>query len=103
MGIKNVKFRGRHVSKRAIFFLTTGSLALGFLIVVPFVLALGKIELPWVGYAGVFAAVVSLCGLIICARATSERDVYTSHPVAGVVVNGLTLLLYIIVYLLGMV
>ena len=53
------------------------------------------------GLASVIAAVVSLFGLIASVVAVNERDIYTAVPIAGMIVNGISLVLYIVIFVLG--
>ncbi len=103
MGIKSVKFRGRHNSWRAVLFLVTGSIAIVLFAVLSILSAIeGETRFSY-GVAGIAAALVSLIGLIVSITATQEKDVFMSVPVAGMIVNGISFLLYVIIYVLGLV
>ena len=103
MGIKSVKFRGRHNSWRAVLFLVTGSIAAALLIVLTILSAIeGEASFIY-GVIGMAAALVSLIGLIVSILATRERDVFLSVPIAGMIVNGIAFLVYVIIYVLGLV
>ena len=103
MGIEQVKFRGRHYSWRAVFFLVTGSIAIVLLIILSILSAIRNETSFTFGVIGMVEAVVSLVGLIVSIVATRERDTYLSVPIAGMVVNGIAFILYVIVYVLGLV
>ena len=93
MSIKSVKFRGRHNSRLAVLFLVTGIAAL-VLFVVLSVLSAIRGETPFsFGIAGVTAGII----------ATRERDIYMKVPIAGMIINGISMILYVIVYVLGIV
>ena len=101
MSIETVKFRGRHVSRPALTVLVTGSISIILLIVLCIVASV-KSEIPQVfGLAAMIAAVVSIFGLIMSVLSTRERDIYTSVPIAGMIVNGISIILYVIIYFLG--
>jgi Na+/melibiose symporter-like transporter len=103
MGIKSVKFRGRHNSWRAVLFLVTGSIAIVLFVVLSILSAVkGETSFSY-GVAGIAAALISLVGLIVSIAATRERDVFMSVPIAGMIVNGISFLLYVIIYVLGLV
>ncbi len=103
MGIKSVKFRGRHNSWRAVLFLVTGSLAVAALIIMSILAAIeGEAAFAY-GIVGMAAALVSVVGLIVSIIATRERDVFVSVPIAGMIVNGIAFVLYVIIYVLGLV
>ena len=103
MSIKSVKFRGRHNSWRAVLFLITGSIAIAVLITLSILSAVKGEAVFAYGVAGMAAALVSLIGLIVSIVATRERDVYVSVPIAGMIVNGIAFLMYVIIYVLGLV
>lgn len=103
MGIKSVKFRGRHVSVRALVFLITGSLAIAAFLVLAILAAVGNGAGTWFGAVGMAAAIISLVGLIVSVKAVGERDVFVSVPIAGMIVNGTAFLLYVIIYIIGLV
>lgn len=102
MGIEKVKFRGRHNSARAVLFLVTGSLTIITLIAFFIFSAVnGAVGFP-IGLVAMLCAILSLVGLIVSAKATNERDIYTLVPIIGTVVNGISLVIYIIVYVMGL-
>ena len=101
MSIKSVKFRGRHNSWRAVLFLITGSLAIILFAVLAILTAVRGGSTFSFGVMGVVAALLSLTGVIVCAFAAGERDIFVSVPIAGMIVNGVSLILYVIVYILG--
>lgn len=103
MSIETVKFRGRHISKAALAVLITGGISV-ILLIVMCIMASIRPEVPlFFGLMAMIAVVVSIFGLIISVLATKERDIYTSVPIAGMIVNGIALLLYVIIYFLGIV
>ena len=101
MSIETIKFRGRHVPKTALFMLITGGLALILLIVMIIIASVTHSESVAGGITGCIAAVLSLVGLILSAFSLYERDIYTAVPIAGMIVNGVSLLAYLIIYTLG--
>ena len=103
MSIKSVKFRGRHNSRLAVLFLVTGIAAL-VLFVVLSVLSAIRGETPFsFGIAGVTAGIISVAGVAGSVIATRERDIYMKVPIAGMIINGISMILYVIVYVLGIV
>ena len=103
MSIETVKFRGRHISPGGLTVLITGSISIIVLIVMCVISAAGGSIGEYAGIAGTIAAIASVTGLIVSVLATRERDIYTAIPIAGMIVNGVSFLLYIIVYILGVV
>ena len=101
MSIKSVKFRGRHNSWRAVLFLITGSLAIVLFAVLAILTAVRGESTFSFGVMGVVAAVLSLAGVIVCALAAGERDIFVSVPIAGMIVNGISFILYVVIYILG--
>lgn len=103
MSIEAVKFRGRHHSWRAILFLAVGSLALVAFFVMSFWAAVHEGAVFSFGIIGLIGMALSVAGIVFCAKAMSERDVFLSVPIAGIVVNGLSFLIYLIAYVVGLV
>lgn len=101
MGIETVKFRGRHVSARALVFLITGILSIIVYIVLTVVTVASGGAPAIFGTIGLLAAALSLAGVIISAKATGERDIFVSVPIAGMIVNGISFLTYVITYIVG--
>lgn len=102
MGIDSVRFRGRHVSPRSVVFLVTGSLSLIALPVLCIISAAIEDAVFALGVTGFCAGILSLIGLINSVRTFRERDIYLGISVAGMIVNGVTLVIYVIIYFLGL-
>lgn len=102
MSIKSVKFRGRHISGKSVFFLVTGSITLVMLVMLPVLSSQGLSYGAAFGIIGTICAIADLLGLIVCVVATNETDVVLKHPIAGMIVNGIAMVCYVIVYFLGM-
>lgn len=81
--------------------LVSGSLMLILFIVLVCVCAFSSSVPAWFGYLAMAACVLSLAGFIFAATAFKERDVYQSIPIAAMAVNGITFLIYVITYILG--
>ncbi len=101
MGIRSVKFRGRHNSWKALLVLVTGSLSIIAFIVMVVLSAVHNAAAPYFGTIGVISAIADLSGIIVSVMTTKERDIYMSVPIAGMVVNGFGFLMYVIVYIMG--
>ena len=101
MSIETVKFRGRHVSKPALTVLITGIISVVMLIVLCIVAAVRGDVPQFFGLMAMIAAVASLIGLIMSVISTRERDIYTTVPIAGMIVNGISFILYVIIYFMG--
>ena len=55
------------------------------------------------GTVGLFLMAAGLAGLCLALRALYERDVVHGIPVAALIVNGLLLIFYISIYIIGLV
>ena len=98
---KTVKFRGRHNSLTGMISLITGSMTIILLIALIIIAAsTGKVS-ENAGLAAVVAACVSFFGLTAAVIAVGERDIYTAGPIAGMIVNGISLILYVVIFVLG--
>ena len=101
MGIETVKFRGRHAPKGAVAAIVCGGLSIVLLIVLCMIEAFaGDVSQP-AGVIAVAATLTSAVGLAWSVVSYYERDIYTGVPIAGMIVNGLALSLYALVFILG--
>lgn len=102
MSIDSVRFRGRHVSSKSVIFLVTGALCFIALPTLCIISATkGGADLL-IGVIGFCAAILCIVGLVSSIRTFTERDIYMGIPIAGMIVNGITLVCYFIVYFLGL-
>lgn len=103
MSIESVKFRGRHHSHRAVTFLVTGIaclVAIPVLAVISAILDSGSEVIGIIGF-GLFA--MSVLGIVMSVLSLKERDIYTNDAFAGIVINSAATLVYLILYIRGMV
>lgn len=102
MGIDSVRFRGRHVSQKSVIFLVTGALCFIALPTLCIISASKGGAGILIGAIGFCAAIMCVIGLVSSIRTFKERDIYMGVPIAGMIVNGITLVCYFIVYFLGL-
>ena len=81
--------------------LIAGSAAIVLLVALSIAAAITGTVPDIAAIAAQIAAAASFFCLILAAVATGERDIYTSVPVAGMIVNGISLILYLLVFILG--
>jgi hypothetical protein len=55
-----------------------------------------------IGFMGIFCGVVSIAGFILALLALRRENIRQLFPSLGVVINGLMILLYLLVYIAGM-
>ena len=101
MSIETVKFRGRHNSPTGLVALIAGSMTVILLIALMIVASVTGNVSSIAGLAAVIAAFMNLFGLIASVLAVGEKDIYTAVPIAGMIVNGISLLMYVVVFVLG--
>ncbi|MBP5331885.1 MAG: hypothetical protein J6Y89_08555 [Lachnospiraceae bacterium] len=101
MSIETVKFRGRHISPGGLTALITGGISIIMLVVFCILASTGRTIGAFAGIVSVIAAIANILGLIVSILATRERDIYMAIPIAGMIVNGISFLLYVIIYMLG--
>ena len=87
--------------KGAVGAIVCGGLAIALLIAMCLIEAFGNAPLSFSGVAAVAAALASLVGLAWSVVSYYERDVFTGIPIAGMIVNGLSVILYAVVFFLG--
>ncbi|MCR5520833.1 MAG: hypothetical protein K6F44_02845 [Lachnospiraceae bacterium] len=103
MSIESVKFRGRHHSHRAVVFLVTGSVCLVAFIVLSVICAVTDTESELIGFFGIAGLIMSVLGIVMSVLSMKERDIYISDSVAGIAVNSVATLIYLIIYIRGMI
>ena len=101
MSIETVKFRGRHAAKGAVAAIVCGGLSVVILIVLCLIGAFADQTPQLAGVIAVSATLTSAVGLAWSVVSYYERDIYTGVPIAGMIVNGLALILYALVFILG--
>ncbi|MBP3702317.1 MAG: hypothetical protein J6I65_00890 [Lachnospiraceae bacterium] len=55
----------------------------------------------WYGYLGMITMLVAFTGLILGIRCFKEEDIYYTTPTAGVILNGLLTLCYVVLLFVG--
>ena len=98
-----LKFQGRKRSRRGVI-----SMILSFLVMAGFItasvlagIAKGKGG-EILGYLGIGSFIVSVVGFVLGIRGLKEQDILYFHPVFGLVVNGLLMVVFVSLYLIGM-
>ena len=98
----NIKFKGREHSKRGILSLLLGLLSLITFVVISFVSGVAKgkggIEL---GLIGLLCAACSVVGFLIGIKSFKEKDIYLVAPIMGLGLNGVMLIVYFCLYIVG--
>lgn len=97
-----IKFKGRKQSTRGIIGFVFGIAALvAFLVMI----ILGGVYYVTVnlafGITGIVAFALSIAGLVLGIKALNERDIFLQLPIAGVVLNGISLVIYLVLYIFG--
>jgi len=103
MSIESVKFRGRHHSHRAITFLVTGSVCFLAIPVLSIISAVNGGGGEVLGILGFVGFVMSVLGIVMSTLSLKERDIFTKDSFAGIVINSVSTLCYIILYIRGMI
>lgn len=98
----NIKFKGREHSKQGIFSMLLGLLSIITFIVISFVSGyakgMGGIEL---GVVGLVSAACSVLGFLLSIRSFKEKDIYLTAPIMGIGLNGIMLVVYFCLYIVG--
>lgn len=102
MSIKTVRFRGRHSSVMAICCMVVGILSLICLPVLQLIAATSEGATVGMGFLGAGAGLLSLIACIASIDTMNrERDIYMWQPVAGMLLNGCSFVMWLIVFTLG--
>lgn len=56
-----------------------------------------------IGIAGILLFVLSLFGFILSYKALKQRDIFYRFPMIGMITNGIMLIVFMIIYILGIV
>lgn len=98
----NIKFKGRVHSKRGIFSMLLGFAALITFVIISFISGnkrgLGGIEL---GIIGLLCMVCSVLGFILSIKSFKEKDIYLTAPVIGIALNGIMVIVFFCLYIVG--
>ena len=98
-----LKFKGRHYSVRAFVSIGHGAVSLiGYIVMAVLSEQSGGNAGFGIGVAGLFMAAVAVGGLIIGLKSLKERDIYMSFVYAGVIVNSVAFVIYLISYVIGL-
>ncbi len=98
-----LKFQGRHYSVKAFISLVAGAVALLAYIVLALVSRGYGGTAPFaVGVVGVFMAILSITGFILGALSLRERDIFYGIGIAGIVTSGISMVIYLVSYILGL-
>ena len=103
MSIESVKFRGRHHSHRAITFLVTGCVCLVAILTLAILSAVFGDVGDLFGILGFAGFAMSVLGIVMSVLSMKERDIFVKDSVAGIVINSLATLFYLILYIRGLV
>ncbi len=102
MSIESVKFRGRHHSHRAITFLVTGSVCLVSIPVLSIISIVTEGVTDIIGIMGLAGFIMSVLGIVMSFLSMKERDIYVKDSVAGIIINSVSALIYLILYIKGL-
>ena len=98
-----LKFQGRKRSKKGIASMLLALLSLAALITASVLSGMAKgAGGSFLGYIGIGALFVSVLGFLLGVRSFKQADILYFHPVFGAVLNGLLLIVYLSLYLIGM-
>lgn len=96
------KFKGRKHSIRGNFSVIIGCLVLiFFLVTIGISGSQGGNSDSWIGFAGLLSFFLSIIGFILGYIGFKEQDIYYIAPLAGVIINGLLMILYLSLYVIG--
>ncbi len=102
-GHEKYKFKGRHISVRG----TVGlALSLVLLVLSIGLLAFSAVNsfateaMAWIGIAAVILGIVNI---VNCARSLREADIYTTPPIAGIVIGFVSVIILLFSYIAGVV
>jgi hypothetical protein len=99
-----VNFTGRNHSIKGMLSLTIGIVIAMAIIILMFTSSFsGGNGGLWYGYAGFGLAFLSILGFVLGAKGCKDKDIYYTAPISGIILNGVLFLIFIILYLLGIV
>ena len=99
----NVQFRKSGSSPKAVAALLAGVLTMIVFLVLVFYSGIKEETPKAFAICGTAALVVSFIGLLVSMKCVREQDGGYKVPYAGMAVNGITFLTYIVTYILGIV
>lgn len=97
-----IKFKGRKQSVRGIIGLIFGIAAMAAFLVMIILGGVYYVNVNMVfGIIGMVSFALSIAGLVLGIKALNERDIFLQIPIAGVVINGISLIIYLVLYIFG--
>ncbi|MBO4420601.1 MAG: hypothetical protein IKW90_02055 [Lachnospiraceae bacterium] len=99
----NVQFRKSGYSAKAIAALIAGILTMIVFLILVFYSGIKEETPKAFAVCGTAALVVSFIGLLVSMKCVREQDGGYKVPYAGMAINGITFLTYIVTYILGIV
>lgn len=97
-----VNFTGRNHSVKGMLSLTIGIVIAMAIIILMFTSSFsGGNGGLWYGYAGFALSILSILGFILGIKGCKDKEIYYTAPISGIIVNGVLFLVFIILYLVG--
>jgi hypothetical protein len=98
------KFTGRSHSVKGLISLAIGIISLLTFIIISILSSFSKGNGGLIlGIIGLVLFVVSVTGFILGIKACKEKEIYYKAPITGMVINGLLSLLFLILYMVGVI
>lgn len=99
-----VNFTARNHSIKGMISLTTGiAIAMATIILMFTSSFSGGNGGIWYGYMGIGLAILSIVGFVLGAKGFKEKDIYYTAPISGLMLNGVLFLIFLVLYLLGVI
>lgn len=96
------QFTGRKHSVRGMISFILGFLVLAGFVVLSILSGLAKGNAgTYVGIIGLLLLLLSTLGIYMGVRSCKEKDIFYRYPVLGVIINGFFLVIFTILYLIG--
>ena len=99
---ESIKFSGRSHSIKGMISFAIGLIIILTLLVLVFISSLssgnGGIQY---GFIGLVLAFIAIYGFALGIKACKEKEIFYTAPISGLVINGLLIVVFIILYLVG--
>lgn len=101
--IDRVKFRGRKQSARGIIAFIMGCVTVVALLVMVILNGVYNVSGGNVfGIIGIFSFAIAIAGFVIALMSMKERDIFLGIPIAAISLNGISVIVYFVLYILGL-
>lgn len=102
--MNRLKFKGRKQSVRAIIALIMACAAISALFIMVILNGIYYVDINIIfGIAGILAFGISIAGFVLAITSMKERDIFYGIPITAISMNGISIVVYFVLYIMGLI